>query len=113
MTAGATLDVEATLTVERDGTVFDVWTEDDRVVVNAPSLSALRELRSLWNAPLPPGADGGSGIADLPVEVRARHATVARTGAGAAGSPLLTRVAGRDARLDWRGVLAAAVRALG
>ena len=122
MTDRATVGVEATLTVRRNGTTFDVWTEDDLLVVNAPSLSALRALDSLRGLPVPADVewtdDSAGGqlttlVTDFPVELRVRHAPVARVGGDVAPSPLARRALGRDARIDWRGVAVAAVRALG
>jgi len=109
-----TIDLTVSLTLERDGARFDVWTEEGAVVVNAPSLSSLRSLRSLRSVPV---GSVGTDVrvreltADIPVEVRVRHATVARVGDGR-GSALGRRLTGVEARLDWRGVVAAAVRAL-
>jgi len=112
----ATLAVEAALTVERDGTTFDVWTDGDCVVVNAPSFAALRTLRSLRSPPTGPfGSDAlvRDLITDNPVELRVRHATIGRVGGETPASPLARRLTGFDARFDVRGALVAAVRALG
>lgn len=98
-----TLSIDASLAFEGEHT-FDVWTENGRLVVNAPSLWSLRELRSLLAAlPVDPLE-----LSAGPVELRVRRATVARSGDGAFG-----RLAGVGVVPDWRGVLVAAVRALG
>lgn len=116
------LSVDAELVVERGGRTFRVWSEDDRVVVDAPSLAALRSLASLRDV-LAAGAvpvgdpaldpDGALADAGITVEVQVRRAPVARVGAGVTGDPLGRRLTGVDAAVDPRGVLVAGVRALG
>lgn len=110
---GRTLTVDASLTAEQDDDRFDVWTEDGVVVCNAPSLSALRSLDSIRETlpiPVPPE----TALADLgvTVELRVRHARVARIGAGVDQNSL-GRLAGVEADVSVRGVAAAAVRTLG
>jgi hypothetical protein len=111
---GRTLAVDAELVVENGGRTYRVWSEGDRLVLNAPSLSALRALGDLRDA-LPPGVAPDSRLADagLTVELQVRRAHVASLGAGATGDPLGRFVTGTDATLNPTGVLAAAVRALG
>ncbi|MFB6217649.1 MAG: hypothetical protein ABEH77_00470 [Halobacteriaceae archaeon] len=103
--------IDAELALEGEH-AFDVWTEDDTLVVNAPSLWSLRELQSLAAAlPVDP-----RGAPPVPVEVRVRRATVARAGRADDGVPTksaFARLAGVPAAPDWRGVLVAAARALG
>jgi len=115
------LSVDAELVVEHDGRRFRVWGEDDRLVFDAPSLSALRglpdvdDLLPATDALPVDGVGPVSSLADagLTVEVRARRARVATVGAGVTGDPVGRRLTGVDAALDWRGVATAAVRALG
>jgi len=101
--------VDADLRLTREGSVFDVWTEDGNLVVNAPSFrAAVAAARTL-----PPGlADAVGALADreLTVELRVRHATVAVFRPEAGRSRLL---AGLPGRLRTRGVLGAAARWLG
>ena len=109
------LSVDAELVVERGDRTFRVWDEDGRLVVDAPSLTALRALDSLRDA-LPVGAlasDDRLADAGLAVEVQVRRATVATVGAGVRGDSLGRRLTGLDAAVDLRGVAVAAVRALG
>ncbi len=112
------LDVDAELVVERDGDRFRLWSEDDggRLVLDAPSLAALRGLDDLESA-LPSAVTasipGELSAAGLTVEIQVRRATVARTGAGVTGGPLGRRLTGLDVALVPAGVLTAAVRALG
>jgi len=113
VTPGLSVDVE--LVVEREGHQFRVWSEDDLLVVGAPSLSALRALDD-FSSVLPVETDTlGSGLATagLTVEVRARHTPVARLGAGVVGGPVGRWLTGTDATVDPAGLVTAAVRALG
>jgi len=112
--ASVALSVEADLDVTVDGHRCRVWTDDGTVVVNAPSLSAARDLLAGVEAlPLDQSRLAGE-LADaaLTVEVRVRHAPVARVGAGVEQSPL-AELAGYEAALSPRGVLVAAWRRLG
>jgi len=110
------LRVDADLVLEHDGDRVDVWTEDGGdgsiVVVNAPSLAAMRALRgTLATLPETPETAGRRLAAvDLTVEVRVRHARVARVGGGVRGGPVATRLAGDAAAVDWSGVATAVVR---
>lgn len=110
------LRVDADLVLAHDGDRVDVWTEDGSdgslVVVNAPSFAAVRALRrTLATLPATPGTVGERlADVDLTVEVRVRHARVARVGAGVSGGPVATRLAGGAAAVDWSGVAAAVVR---
>lgn len=108
------LSVEADLDVTIDGERCTVWTEGDRLVVNTPSLATARELLGGVEAlPVPqPRLVGGLADRALTVEVRVRHAPVARLGAGVEPSRLAT-LAGYEADLSPRGVLAAGWRWLG
>lgn len=107
------LSVDAELVVERDGRTYRVWSEDDRLVVDAPSLAALRALGDL-RAALPLETIGpGLAAAGLAVDVQVRRATVARVGDGVRDDPLGRWLTGTDAAVDPGGVLAAAVRAFG
>lgn len=112
---GPPVDLEVTLRVTREGTDFEVWTEDDLLVVNAPSLTSLRALESLRDVPVGPAGDAAAlaDAAGLPVELRVRHAAVARVNGDGPPSALGRAVTGLDARLLPGGVLTAAVRALG
>lgn len=109
------LSVDAELVVEGRGRTFRVWSEGDRILVDAPSLFALRSLDSLRET-LPFGTVApGDRLADagLTVEVQVRRATVARVGAGVSGDRAGRRLTGMDAAIDWSGLAKAAVRALG
>ncbi|WP_123538710.1 hypothetical protein [Halosimplex salinum] len=109
------LSVDAELVVEGGSRTFRVWSEDNRIVVDAPSVSALRAIESI-RAALPTDAlDPGERLADagLTVELQVRRSPVATVGAGVTGDPLVSRLTGLDAAVDWRGVATAAVRALG
>jgi hypothetical protein len=105
------VDVDLDLTV--DGQRCRVWNEDDRVVVNTPTLAAARSLLNGVDAlPLGPDRiDSELTRADLAVEVRVRHAPVARFGAGVEASRLAA-LAGYDAAVSLRGLVAAAWRGL-
>ena len=109
------LSIDAELVVEGDGHTYRVWSEDDRFVVGAPSLSALRALDDFEGALPVPIDTFGSGLASVGVgvDVQVRRATVARLGAGTDGGPLGRWLTGTDATLDLSGVVTAAVRALG
>lgn len=109
------LSVDAELVLERGEYTFRVWSEADRIVVEAPSLSALRALDELRGA-LPVGSDlleARLTATDYAVDVQVRRATVARVGAGVRGDLAGRLLTGTDAALDLRGVATAAVRALG
>lgn len=107
------LSVDVDLDVTVDGTRCAVWNEDDRVVLNAPTLSTARSLLTGLDA-LPVGhgrlvrrvAESG-----LVVEVRVRHAPIARIGSGVVPSRL-AELAGYDADISPRGLAVAAWRAL-
>lgn len=109
------LSVDAELVVEGAGYTYRVWSEDDRLVVDAQSLGALRALDDLEGTLPVPVDTLGSGLATvgLDVEVQVRRATVARLGAGVVGGPLGRWLTGTDAALDLTGVATAAVRRLG
>ncbi len=109
-----TLSVEANLDVTVDGRQCAVWTEDELVVVNAPSLSAARDLLAGVDA-LPVSQRQVAGEltdAALTVEIRVRHAPVARLGSGVDPSPL-AELADSEAALSPRGILVAAWRWMG
>jgi hypothetical protein len=108
------IQVEADLTLERGEDTFTVWTEGETVVVNAPSLSALRHADPLVTA-VPTGVLDGRALPDRtpPIELRVRHATVGQVGPEVTPTPGVERLAGVPARVVPRGVLAAAIRALG
>ncbi|QPV61997.1 hypothetical protein I7X12_14725 [Halosimplex litoreum] len=111
---GTALTVDAELVVERGERTYRVWSEDDRLVLDAPSLTALRALGTLRDA-LPPGIapDDRLTEAGLTVELQVRRSPVASLGEGVTGDPLGRWLAGADAAVDPLGVLTAAVRALG
>lgn len=106
------VDVDLDLTVE--DSECRVWSEDDSVVVAAPSLSAARSLLSGVDALPLDQRRLAAEVADagLAVEVRVRHATVAHFGAGARPSALAA-LAGYEADVSAWGVAVAAWRALG
>jgi hypothetical protein len=111
---GEALSVEADLDVTIDGEKCRVWSEGNRVVLDAPSLAAARTLLSGVEA-LPVGQARIAREltdADLAVDVRVRHATVARLGAGVEPSSLAA-LAGFDADVSLWGVAVACWRALG
>ena len=107
------LSVDVALDVTVDGTRCAVWNEDGRIVVNAPTLTVARSLLGGVEAtPL----DQSQLVewltqTTLTVELRVRHATVARLGADVTPSGLAKR-AGYDAALSVRGLGVAAWRAL-
>lgn len=107
------LHLDAELTLTRDGATFDVWTEGDTLVLNAPSLAALRHVRAVERTLATVGLSGPLPDHAPPVDLRVRHATVGRFGEGVSPTPGVARVLGVGGRLSPRGVLAAAVRALG
>lgn len=111
---GTALTVDAELVVENGGRTYRVWSEGDRLVVDAPSLTALRALGTVRNA-LPSGVAPDERLADagLTVELQVRRAPVATVGEGVAGDPIGRFVTGADAAVAPLGVLTAAVRALG
>lgn len=106
------VSVDVTLAVTVDGHECSVWTEDGVVVVNVPSLSAAYTF--VDSAGAAPAVVQRLGIdlsrTDLAVEVRVRHAPVARFGAGVDPSRLVA-LAGYDGVVSPRGLAAAAWRA--
>jgi len=111
---GTALAVDAELVVENGGRTYRVWSEGDRLVLDAPSLTALGALGTVRDA-LPPGVapDDRLTEAGLTVELQVRRAPVASLGEGVAGGPLGRALTGADAVVKPLGVLTAAVRALG
>lgn len=110
----ARLGVDAELVLERDGRTYRVWSEPGRLVVEAPSLAALRALDDLRSAlPLGPSADRALARAGLTVHLQVRRAPVARVGAGVPGDALGRWLTGTNAAVDPVGVATAALRALG
>jgi hypothetical protein len=112
-TAVDPLSVDVDLAVTVEGRECAVWNEDDLIVVNAPSLWTARSLLGGVDA-LP--LDGHRLVAelvraDLVVEIRVRHAPVARLGADVTPSPFAERF-GYDAAVSPRGLGVAAWRAL-
>jgi len=107
------LSVDADLDVTVDGNRCRVWSEADCLVVNAPSLSAARSLLGGLDAlPVPRQLLVGElGRVDLTVEIRVRHAPVARVGSDVTPSRV-AELAGYDAEVSTRGVAVAAYRAL-
>jgi hypothetical protein len=108
------LSVAADLDITIDGRRCSVWTEDSIVVVNAPSLSAARTLLAGVDA-LPVTQRRVAGEltdAAVTVEVRVRHAPIARLGSDVE-PPSLAQLAGYEADLSPWGVLVAARRWLG
>ena len=115
------LAVSSDLSVEVDDERVDVWSHGDGslVVVSAPSLGAARRLLAAPSAlPVPiDSLDDGLRTAGVGVEVRVRHATVARLGAGLRPSRL-SRLVGRRLGLPAgtvvspRGVVVATLRRL-
>ena len=108
------LHVDADLRLQRGDDAFDVWSEGSLVVVNAPSLAALVRARSLTAAVdrLPVGTQS---LPDDPpsVELRVRHAPVARFDPDQPGTPGIDALVGVDARVAPKGLLTAAIRAFG
>ena len=111
--SGGSVTVDADLTLTVDGTECAVWSETDRLVVNAPTLSAARALlNGVRVLPAPVGkALAGIEPSGLTVEVRVRHAPVAQLGAGVRTSRLAT-LAGYEGRISLRGLAVAAYRRL-
>ncbi len=113
MATAVTVDVDVALDVTVEGQTCAVWDEGETVVVNAPTFSAARALLS--GAEMLPveqsrlGTDLGR--ADLTVEVRIRHAPVARIGADVTPSSLAS-AAGFEGSLSVRGLAVAAWRRL-
>lgn len=109
----APLSVDIDLDVTVDGRRCAVWNEGDRIVVNAPTLSAARALLGGVDAlPVPQQLlHEELGSASLTVEVRVRHAHVGAVGADVVPSSL-AGLAGYDADVSLRGVAVAAWRAL-
>lgn len=105
------VDVDVALTI--DGRECAVWNEGDRVVVNVPTLSTARSVLSGVET-LPLAAHrlvAELDRAGLVVELRVRHATVARLGADVTPSRLAT-LAGYDAAISPRGLAVAVWRGL-
>lgn len=110
-----TLRIDADLALEHDGDEIGVWDEEETLVVNAPSFRAARRLRDAFTKlpierfdPLNRLEETG-----LTVDVRVRHASIARFGAGVDGGTIESRLLGRGGTVHWRGVLAAVARRLG
>lgn len=110
MTGTHQLSIDAQLRLRRGSARFDVWSEDELLVCNAPSLTSLRDL---WGAfetvssetlPAHPTRP--------PIELRVRHAPVLRIDPSLDPSRV-GRWLGVQGRLRPRGVLAACIRALG
>ncbi|MFC7133416.1 MULTISPECIES: hypothetical protein [Salinibaculum] len=107
------LSVDVDLEVTIDGRQCAVWNENDHVVVNAPTLATARAvLKGVEALPLDQTRLAARlAEADLAVELRVRHAPVARLG-GRVVPSLLADLAGYDADISLRGVAVAAWRAL-
>jgi hypothetical protein len=112
-TAVDPLSVDVDLAVTVEGRECAVWNEDDLIVVNAPSLWTARRLLGGVDAlPLDQHRLVAELVrADLVVEVRVRHAPVARLGADVTPSRLADSL-GYDAAVAPRGLAVAAWRAL-
>jgi hypothetical protein len=109
--AAERLSVDVDLDVTIEGRECAVWTEGDVVVINAPSLAAAQSLlRGVDTLPVPVPTDELT-AASLTVEVRVRHAPVARVGAGADPDWLGT-LAGYEADVSLRGLAVAGWRVL-
>jgi hypothetical protein len=114
---GRPLQVEADLTLTVDGEAVDVAGYGDLVVVEVPSLRALRELGRgadlLEGLPLPAaaGADLAAG-ADVTVDVRVRGVSVARIEPGRSAGPLADLLGVAPARPSLVGLLRALLREL-
>lgn len=107
------LAVDANLDVTIGEDRCAVWDEDGRLVVNAPTFAAARSLLDGVDA-IPGGQQRLTeelSRAALTVEVRVRHAPVARIGPDVRPSSLAD-VLGYDAEFSPRGVATAAWRAL-
>ncbi len=104
-TAGPSLSVEVDLDVQLDGKRCAVWSEGDKVVINAPSLGVARSLLSgVETLPVPRELlVDGLGTASLTVELRVRHAPVASLGAAVEPSRLAA-LAGYSADVSLRGL---------
>jgi hypothetical protein len=102
------LDIEANLSVSIDGRVFAVSSEDDRVVVHAPSVRACLALLSQQSGRLVELADLLA-AAGVTVEVVTGEATLAIVGADANPGPLTARLSD-SAELCVSGALAGVLR---
>lgn len=110
-TAVESLSVDVDLDVTVDGAECTVWSEDDLIILNAPTLSAARALLSGIEAlPLAQSRLAEQlSEADLTVEVRVRYAPVARVGSGVVPSRIAA-AAGYEADLSLGGLGVAAWR---
>lgn len=112
-TAAEPLAVDIDLEVSVEGTQCAVWTEDSRIVVNAPSLAAARSLLAgIETLPVSPDTlTGPLSETDLTLEVQVRYAPVARVGAGVVPSRGAEAM-GYDADVSLYGLAVAAWRRL-
>ena len=106
------LDAELRLTHE--GEELSVWTEDEQLIVDAPSFSAAQAAGSLLDSP---GVETdmittGLGVVDLTIEVRIRAATVARIDPDARGGVFGRLLFGEGASLAPTGAISALFRGL-
>ena len=102
--SGASVTVEADLALTIDGDECAVWSEQDALVVNVPTVSAARHLLS-GAQQLPASLDTllpRLERAGLTVELRLQHAPVARFGADVDQSRLAA-LAGYDGQFSLRG----------
>ena len=107
----ATVDANLSLTIE--GQECAIWSESDLLVVTVPPVTAARRLLP-GAEQLPVGIDTllpGLETAGVTVEVRLRHAPVARFGAGV-DRTRLAALAGYDGRVSLRGAAVGLYRRL-
>lgn len=105
-------DVELQLTSGDDE--LSVFTEGDRLIVDAPSFRTALAARSLLESP---GVEtelitAGLDVVELSIEFRIRRATVARIDPDARGGLIGRQLFGDGASLAPGGVMAAALRRL-
>ena len=114
----STLSIDVSLELETGDTSFSVWSEDDRVVLNAPSLRSLSQLnslleriRSLFGPAVPSDRDPSSMVP--PLELQVRRAPVARLDGLPADSSIQSIARADDVTVLPIGILKATLRSLG
>ncbi|MFB6108085.1 MAG: hypothetical protein ABEJ82_04480 [Haloplanus sp.] len=104
MPGGRPLSVDADCTLTVDGTPVSVRGYGDLLVVDAPTLGAIRSLGGGTRASV---VDAVCRRSDLTVDCRVRGRSVARVGAGVESGPLSRAVGAAPARLSLGGLLLA------
>ncbi|WP_138005199.1 hypothetical protein [Halalkalirubrum salinum] len=113
-----TLSIDVSLELETDGTSFSIWSEDNRIILNAPSFrslsrlrTALDRLRPLFVQAVPPGRDPAAVLP--PIELQVRRAPIVRLNGLPADSALRSVIRDENVTVLPIGIFKATLRRLG